>query len=117
MGCIPYGNPVDTVTARFARAFADLGFAPVGHSIADTAWVSAAPVVLPGSAGGSISARVVAFRLGDSTHFRTFIATPGWKGAQTIPLCGAILRTAAVGAVAPRTPDGEELLGVWQRGR
>lgn len=110
------GNPVDTVTARFARAFADLGFASLASSrIADTAWVNAAPSVLPGYPGGAVSARVVAYRLGDSTHFRTFIATPGWTGAQTIPLCQAIARTAAVGAVIPRNPDGEELLGVWQR--
>ena len=67
--------PLDTVVNRFAAAFTSIGFAPPAPSqVGDTAWVNVGPSKLTGYEGRPIEARIVAYRAGDSTHFRTFVA-------------------------------------------
>jgi hypothetical protein len=107
--------PLDTVADRFARAFTSIGFAPSAPSqVGDTAWINVGPSKISGYEGRPIEARMVAYRAGDSTHFRTFVAT---GESQTITLCQQISRAAPVGAVTLREPDGEEKLSVWRRRR
>ncbi len=105
--------PLDTVAARFARAFTSVGFGPAAPSqVGDTAWINVGPSRLSGYEGRPIEARMVAYRAGDSTHFRTFVAT---GASQAIELCQQISRAAPVGGVTLREPDGEEKLSVWRR--
>jgi hypothetical protein len=105
--------PLDTVVDRFARAFTSIGFAPSAPSqVSDTAWINVGPSRISGYEGRSIEARIVAYRVGDSTHFRTFVAT---GPSQAIELCQQISRAAPVGGVTLREPDGEEKLSVWRR--
>jgi hypothetical protein len=107
--------PLDTVADRFARAFTSIGFAPSPPSqVGDTAWINVGPSRLSGYEGRPIEARMVAYRAGDSTHFRTFVAT---GESQAIELCQQISRAAPVGGVTLREPDGEEKLSVWRRRR
>jgi hypothetical protein len=111
-----YRSPltVDTVVQRFERAFIAAGLNDtVSKAVADTTWATAA---LPGTvvAGPGIrAARITAFQRGDSTHFRLFASARG--GAQLITFCQQQLRAAAVGAVVPPRPNGEEKLAVWRR--
>jgi hypothetical protein len=105
--------PLDTVAARFASAFTSIGFAPSAPSqVGDTAWINVGPSRLLSYEGRPVEARMVAYRAGDSTHFRTFVAT---GESQAIELCQQISRAAPVGAVTLREPDGEEKLSVWRR--
>ena len=105
--------PLDTVANRFAAAFTSIGFPPSPPShLGDTAWINVGPSRLLGYEGRSIEARMVAYRAGDSTHFRTFVAT---GESQAIELCQQISRAAPVGGVTLREPDGEEKLDVWRR--
>jgi hypothetical protein len=105
--------PLDTVVNRFAAAFTSIGFAPSEPSqVGDTAWINVGPSRLSGYEGRPIEARMVAYRAGDSTHFRTFVAT---SGSQAISLCQQISQAAPVGGVTLREPDGEEKLSVWRR--
>ena len=105
--------PLDTVANRFAAAFTSIGFAPSAPSqVGDTAWINVGPSRLSGYEGRPIEARMVAYRAGDSTHFRTFVAT---GESQAIELCQQISQAAPVGGVTLREPDGEEKLSVWRR--
>jgi hypothetical protein len=113
--------PPDSVVARFARAFVEVGLHDERRaSVGDTAWVAAGPSPLPG--GTLAMSRVVAFRAGDSTHFRHFIgiaaraANDSESPSPLTGLCRDIARAAAVGAVAPRDPTGGESRSVWSRG-
>lgn len=121
--------PPDTVAARFAQAFTSLGLTGATWSHrADTALAHAGPTVLDGPrGGGTYAARVVAYRHGDTTRFRHFVAiTPpprGWAppadrvrpAGRHISFCGEIGRAAQTHGTAPREPNGEEKLDVWQR--
>lgn len=105
--------PLDSVADRFARAFTSVGFASSPPSyLGDTAWINVGPTRLVGYDGRPIEARLVAYRAGDSTHFRTFVAT---GASQAIQLCQQISRAAPVSGVALREPDGDETLSVWRR--
>lgn len=107
-------QPVDTVAARFGRAFGAVGLAPVrAFRLGDTVRVDAGPSPLASADGRVVGARLVAYQAGDSTHFRTYVSMRDSAGSVTIPLCGRISGAAAVGAIAPREPDGEEKLPVW----
>lgn len=89
----------------------------------------AGPTMLAGRGDATYSARVVAFRQGDTTLFRHFVAvtppvprrgTPGDApnpAGLRIGFCGALRRAAAVHGAAPGQPDGEEKLPVWSRRR
>lgn len=118
--------PADTVAARFARAFTTAGLTGARWSrLADTAWAAAGATVLAARGGRAYAARVVAYRRGDSTHFRHFVAlaepAPGLvadpvnASARRIVFCADIGRAARVGGTAPRESDGEEQRAVWQR--
>jgi hypothetical protein len=117
--------PPDTVAARFVRAFTAVGLNdPVRGGVADTAWAAAGPTALPDRGGRMFAARVVAYRRGDSTHFRHFVAagpapsSPSdslREAGDRLALCGALGMGAAVHGTAPREPDGHEKLAVWQR--
>jgi hypothetical protein len=105
--------PLDTVANRFVRAFTSIGFSPSAPwQVGDTAWINVGPSSIPGYEGRPIEARMVAYRAGDSTHFRTFVAT---GESQAISLCQQISQAAPVGGVTLREPDGEEKLSVWRR--
>jgi hypothetical protein len=119
--------PLDSVATRFERAFAAAGLAgAIPTYRGDTAWVHAGPTPVGDPAIVSES-RVVAYRHGDSTHFRHFVAiAPHATGrpqradtsnlaGHRIGLCARILRAAAIPSWAPREPTGEETLDVWKR--
>jgi hypothetical protein len=106
--------PVDTVAARFRLAFSSLGLTVSDAStLADTAWVNASARAVD-SHSEVVGARMVAYRIGDSTHFRSYV-TLLRPSDQTISTCAQIAQKAAVRALAPRTLDGEEKLDVWRR--
>lgn len=106
--------PPDSVAARFERAYAAVGLAGVRRvQLGDTAWVQTTPVVLDGVLRAS---RAVAYRRGDSTHFRYFVGSRESEGAAgPLSLCVRIAQAAAIGWSAPREPTGEESLAVWSR--
>jgi hypothetical protein len=125
------------VAAHFVRAFDELGLhGATWTQRGDTAWAHAQPTRLDGWSGGTFSARLVAVRMGDSTHFRHFVGVAaragGWPAAHDsvttdgrhlainpagagIGFCGALGRAAQVHGTAPADPDGEEKLGIWTR--
>jgi hypothetical protein len=129
--------PPDSVAVHFVRAFQELGLrGGAWTQRGDTVWAHAEPTRLEDWHGGTFAARVVAFRAGDSTHFRHFIGTAppigGWPAAYdsvttdgrhlainpaaaTIGFCGALGRAAQLHGTAPREPDGEEKLDIWTR--
>jgi hypothetical protein len=107
--------PLDTVAVHFAHAFSNLGLSDVRSSrLGDTIRVQAGPSVMHRFNDAAISARVVAYRRGDSTHFREYTTGPT-RGFPRISFCAEIGRASAVNAFAPREPDGEEKLSVWTR--
>jgi hypothetical protein len=128
--------PPDSVAEHFVRAFSQLGLrGGTWSQRGDTTWAHAEPTPLAAWHSAMYSARVVAFRVGDSTHFRHFagIASPagGWPASDDsvtadgrhvslspandspIGFCGALGRAAQVHGTAPREPDGEEKLDIW----
>jgi hypothetical protein len=113
--------PPDSVAVRYARAFATLGLSGAGWSHqADTAWAEGGPTVLTRPAGtGLYAARVVAYRRGDTTFVRPFVAVrPGddrGAGRLSIPFCGDAIRTAQAGLLAPREEEPDDSLPVWRR--
>jgi hypothetical protein len=127
--------PPDSVAEHFVRAFAQLGLSGGTRAArGDTAWAHAEPTTRTEWPGGTFAARVVAYRVGDSTHFRHFVSVAppagGWpashdsvtadgrhvsispQGAR-IGLCGALGRATQVHGTAPVNPDGEEKLDIW----
>lgn len=108
------GLPPDSVAAHFERAYTAPGLAGVRRSrLADTAWVHTTPVMLDGTLRAS---RVVAYRRGDSTHFRHFVGEQETAGAAgPLALCVRIAQAVAIRWSAPREPTGEESLAVWSR--
>ncbi len=129
--------PPDSVATHFVRAFARLGLrGGTWTQRSDTAWARAEPTPLAAWHGGTYAARVVAYRFGDSTHFRHFVSVGlppgGWPASYDsvtadgrhlsiraagapIGFCGALGRAAAVHGTAPADPDGEEKLELWTR--
>ena len=106
-------SPVDTVVARYSDAYRTLGLAPSAVSqLGDTAWVSADSAPMTAATFG---ARVVAYRVGDSTHFRTYLRGLADSTGRTISLCQLIAQTAGVHTVVPREPDSEAQSAVWRR--
>lgn len=128
--------PVDTVTAHLVTAFSTLGLTGARSSqLGDTAWASAGPTRLDGWSGGTYSARMVAFRRGDSTLYRYFVvASPpagGWApaydsvtiagrvvgvnpAASAIGFCQTIAKVSNNHGTSPGEPNGEESLAVWR---
>lgn len=121
--------PTDTVAIRFLRAFTTVGLTDATWTRSvDTAWARAGPTQLGDRHGGATySSRAVAYRRGDSTHFRHYVAialSPDRRvaaldtistGARQIGFCGEIARAAAIPTSVPRSPTGEETLTVWTR--
>jgi hypothetical protein len=58
---------------------------------------------------------MVAYRVADSTHFRTYVVVFDSSLSTIVPSCQQISQKAAVSAIAPRELDGEEKLAVWRR--
>ncbi len=114
---------LDTVVYRFERAFIGLGLATASSTIrGDTAWSHAGPTRLTGEWGDALyEARVVAYRVTDSTHFRHFVGVAPASGdtlnttARLIAFCGALGRATQVHGDAPREPGAEEALELWKR--
>jgi hypothetical protein len=115
--------PPDTVALRFERAFTGLGLTNASSTMrGDTVWSHAGPTRLAGDWGDArYEARVVAFRVADSTHFRHFVGVAPASsdtlntGARLLAFCGALGRASQVHGTAPREPDGEEALELWKR--
>ncbi len=120
---------VDTVAARFASAFATIGFRNVRwEHQGDTAWAVSTPTLLRGQPEGVLYAsRIVGYQKGDSTHFRSYVMIqPAGDGAVSttaiageatgvIGLCRAIATAAAVQATARPEATGEEAWRLWAR--
>ena len=129
--------PPDSVAMHFVRAFAQLGLrGGTWTQRGDTTWAHAEPTTLTSWHGATYAARVVAYRAGDSTHFRHFVSVAppagGWPASYDsvtadgrhlsvsavggpIGFCGALGRAATVHGTAPADPDGEEKLELWTR--
>ena len=114
--------PLDSVVARFAGAFRTVGLDAVSTKrIADSAWVHGGPTVIPEMGGATYESRVVGYWDGSSTHFRQFVSLRQNRsdsanaGQRTIPFCATTARAAAVQAIVPQTPTGEESLKLWTR--
>jgi hypothetical protein len=114
--------PPDSVTARFQRAFAALGFTGIARaSGGDTAWVQTSPTALSSTPPErSYAMHAVAYAAGDSTRYRYFLSAVGAAAADdtaqgaVIPLCTAVARAAAIPGVQPAQPTGEETATVWR---
>ena len=121
--------PPDSVAVRFHRGFSAAGLSGgTWTQRADTAWAHAGPLALgAGTAAMTYESRAVAYRRGDSTHFRYYVGnTRNAAGAsrptdslelgrRRIALCAEIARGAAIPMSVPRAPTGEEALDVWTR--
>jgi hypothetical protein len=117
----------DSVGARFKRAYEELELSTVSTGRwGDTVWAHAGPSrVSTRMTNASYESGALAYALGDSTHFRYFVAITappgGWirrsdsveatKG--DIDFCTDIARHAAIGWTAPNEPAGEESLPLW----
>jgi hypothetical protein len=113
--------PPDSVAAHYAQAYTTLGLAGAGWSQqGDTAWAQAEPTRLSRPAGtGTFAARVVAYRRGDSTFLRPFVAVrtegDGNGGAMSIEFCGDVSRASHVAAAGPRDEEPDDSLPLWRR--
>lgn len=113
--------PPDSVAARYARAYAALGLSGTGWlRRADTAWAEGAPTALSRPAStGVYAARVVAYRHGDTTFVRPFVAVRTDDavntGNLTIPFCGDVAREAKALTTAPRDGAPDDSALVWRR--
>jgi len=127
--------PLDTVAAHLVSAFTTLGLSnATSAQEGDTIRAEAGPTRLDERFGGTYSARMVAFRRGDSTLYRYFVvASPpsgGWRpsydsldaagrhvsvnpAGSELGLCAAIASTSQNHGTAPKEPNGEESLAVW----
>ena len=119
--------PVDSVGARFTRAYTTLGLVPVRSTrVGDTVLVRGGPT--PFSSGrtpGRYASRLVAFQQGDSARFRWYWAIQpldGGPAADTtaqagrgIGFCGEIGKLVAIQGWAPRDPSHDDSLDVWKR--
>lgn len=129
--------PLDTIATNLVSAFTTLGLTNASSAQAgDTIRAAAGPTRLDDRFGGTYSARMVAFRRGDSTLYRYFVvvAPPagGWPESRdsvtatgahrsvnpagaVIGLCTDIARISQNHGTAPKEPNGEESLPVWRR--
>jgi hypothetical protein len=110
--------PPDSVSTRFARALTAMGLEPPRTgSRADTTWAEAGPTTSADYATPDLyAARIVAFRHGDSTRFRAFVATPAIdSGGAVIQFCAELLRTAKLAGLAPRAQEPDDTLSLWRR--
>jgi hypothetical protein len=123
--------PPDSIAVRFERAFAAVGFSGVTQgSAADTAWTQTEATVLPGAPPDALRTMwAVAYRRGDSTHYRYFVESARISPTETVAasgttpaapagvilLCTAVARAAAIPGVQPPQPTGEEADEVWRR--
>jgi len=113
--------PPDSVAVRYSRAFASLGLSGAGWSHqADTAWAEGGPTGLSRPAGaGLYAARVVAYRRGDTTLVRPFVAVrPDGDvsgGSLSISFCGDASRAAQALTTAPPDEERDDSLPVWRR--
>ncbi len=111
--------PLDSVATRFERAFLATGHTGVNRMrIADTAWTLAGLAPIDSVTRATYSARAVAFRQGDTTRFRYYVAVspPTDSAANRIALCGTIARAAAIPTMTyRRDPNADDSLAVWNR--
>lgn len=129
--------PADSVALHFVSAFGALGLrGATWTQRGDTTWAHARPTRLADRHGAVYAARVVAYRFGDSTHFRHYVSVAppegGWPASydsvtadgrrvsvsptgSPIGFCGALGQAAQVHGTAPADPDGEEKLELWTR--
>lgn len=113
--------PPDSVTARYAAAYTTLGLSNSSWShLADTAWAEAGPTTLVREGGtGIFTARVVAYRRGDTTFVRPFDAVhpvgPANVSGLAIGFCGEASRVAKAGTTAPPNEEPDDSLPLWRR--
>jgi len=104
----------ESVATRFEAALESIGFTR-GHrgALGDTAWAQAGPSALPTMQSGIYAARVVAIRMGESTHARVFVGAD--SSTRVIPMCGEIMRRAAFRTVAPAGQEADDSTPQWRR--
>jgi hypothetical protein len=120
-------TPLDSVGARFTRAYETLGLRPVVSSrIGDTVLVRGGPSGLAAQPADRFASRMVAFQQGDSTRFRWYWSivsrgdqlvsmTPSSSlSGRGIGFCGEIGKLVAIKGWAPRDPTLADSLFVWQ---
>ena len=128
--------PLDAVATGVVNAFTTLGLTNVSSAQqGDTIRVQAGPTRLADWYGDTFLAGVVAFRHGDSTLFRYFVAPApppgGWSPSRDsvtatgthvivnpegrmVGLCAGISNIAKIDHTAPQAPNGEESMAVWR---
>jgi len=113
--------PPDSVAAHYVRAYESLGLANAGWShLADTAWAEGGPSTVAREGGiGIVTARVVAYRRGDTTLVRPFSSVqPGALanlGALHIGFCGEVIRAAKAETTQPPNEEPDDSLPLWRR--
>lgn len=106
----------ESVATQFEAALASIGFADERRgSLGDTAWAEGGPTALEVPQPGVYAARVVAIRMGDSTHARIFVGVD--SSTRVIPMCAELMRRAALRAVAPRQEEADDSTARWRRRR
>lgn len=111
----------DSVAARYSSAYTSLGLSGARWSHAgDTAWAEAGPTFVERAAGSAVyAARVVAYRRGDTTLVRPFVAVrsegSASVGSLSIPFCGDAMRAAHAATTQPRDEERDDSLPLWRR--
>jgi hypothetical protein len=117
--------PVDSVGARFSRAFASVGLTGVvSRHVGDTILVRGGPTELAHSNGPAMYAsRAVAYQHGDSTRVRWYASIlPSGSVASAdsesiarrhIGFCGEIGKAVAIKGSTTRDPTADDSITVW----
>jgi hypothetical protein len=117
----------DSIAGRFQRAYSELNLANVATGTwGDTAWAHAGPSSAPMRTTNVLyESGALAYRTGDSTKFRYFVAISappgGWirssdsvaASAGDLDFCADIARRASIRWSAPKSPTGEESMPLW----
>lgn len=124
--------PIDSVAVHFQRAFLAIGLTNASWTrSADTVTVQGGPTVIDSltvdTVYRSYATRAVAYRVGDTTRFRYFVAMdPAPRGIRQpsdaasrarqrlLDLCADIVRNYGMRSTEPREANGEDTLAVWR---
>jgi hypothetical protein len=120
--------PVDSVGARFARAYASVGLTDVrSRRVGDTVLVRGGPTELSDPQGAArFASRAVAYQVGDSTRFRWYSSiTPRAEGiasadssgvsGRRIGFCGQVGKAVAISGMTTHDPTADDSIAVWDR--
>jgi hypothetical protein len=120
--------PVDSVRARFSRAFATVGLTDItSQRVGDTILVRGGPTELGAATSrGIYASRAVAYQHGDSTRFRWYSSVVPSSSVATaadsesvvrrhIGFCGEIGKAVAIKGFTTRDPTADDSITVWTR--